>query len=178
MLRNRHLLYGNSKVIKNSFLVFSKIGNASSCFCFWFLFGFSHASIRSACRWSSLKACLSVLFDSVGDFLFLSNIDPPFVQTPPHKISIPIKGRLPGCLAEFSEGFTVKGFAIHNTRDFKIQRRGRKQQLCTCITLNCTFLCPFLHDYDVKMAISLFTEYIKEQRRNFISLSQLECCSP
>ena len=24
-----------------------------------------------------------------------------------------------------------------------------KQQLCTCIKLFCTFLCPFLHDYDV-----------------------------
>ena len=26
-----------------------------------------------------------------------------------------------------------------------------KQQLCTCITLFCTFLCPFLHDYNVNM---------------------------
>ena len=49
-----------------------------------------------------------------------------------------------------------------DNRDFKIQRRGRqreckkkgfisKTQLCTCITLFCTFLLPFLHDYDVKM---------------------------
>ena len=71
---------------------------------------------------------VSVPFDSVGDFLFLSNIDPPFAQTPPHKVSILIKGRLPGCLAEFSDGFTVKGFAIHNTRDFKIQRSGRQRE--------------------------------------------------
>ena len=46
-------------------------------------------------------------------------------------------------------------------RDFRVQRRERqreckkknvlqaKQQLCTCIKLFCTFLCPFLHDYDV-----------------------------
>ena len=45
-------------------------------------------------------------------------------------------------------------------RDFRVQRRERqreckkknvlqaKQQLCTCIKLFCTFLCPFLHDYD------------------------------
>ena len=26
-----------------------------------------------------------------------------------------------------------------------------KQQLCTCITLFCTFLCSFLHDYEVDM---------------------------
>ena len=26
-----------------------------------------------------------------------------------------------------------------------------KQQLCTCTMLFCTFLCPFLHDYDVNM---------------------------
>ena len=127
MLRNRHLLYETSKVIKNSFLLFSKIGNASLCFCFWLLFGFSLASIRSACRWIHLRP-VSVPFDSVSDFLFLSNIDPPFAQTLPHKISILIKGRLPGCLAEFSEGFTVKGFAIHNSRDFKIQRRGRQRE--------------------------------------------------
>ena len=46
---------------------------------------------------------------------------------------------------------------------FKIQRRGRQQErqktvgfiskttTCTCTTLFCTFLCPFLHDYDVNM---------------------------
>ena len=31
-----------------------------------------------------------------------------------------------------------------------------KQQLCTCTTLFCTFLCPFMHDYDVNMTNFLF----------------------
>ena len=67
--------------------------------------------------------------------------------------------------------FNVKLFIIPGSqrlhvyiRDFKIQRRGRQQerqinnrfykqkkQLCTCTTPFCTFLCPFLHDHDVKM---------------------------
>ena len=29
----------------------------------------------------------------------------------------------------------------------------KNQQLCKCITLVCTFLCPFLHDYDLKMPL-------------------------
>ena len=30
------------------------------------------------------------------------------------------------------------------------------EQLCTCVTLFCTFLCPFLHDYDVKILNFVF----------------------
>ena len=33
---------------------------------------------------------------------------------------------------------------------------------------------PFLHDYDVKCLISRFMEDVNKQRRNFISLSELE----
>ena len=58
-------------------------------------------------------------------------------------------------------------FVSRDNRDFKNQRRGRQRErqknnrFCkqnnnfahelTCITLFCTFLRPFLHDYDVKM---------------------------
>ena len=69
-----------------------------------------------------------------------------------------------------------------DSRDFKIQRRGRQRErqkaigfisktiYCTCITLFCTFLCPLLHDYDVKMHNFAFIECVKKQRRNFTSL--------
>ena len=43
-----------------------------------------------------------------------------------------------------------------------------KQQLCTCITLVCTFLCPFLYDYDVKMPDM---EYVKQRRNLFLFLN-------
>ena len=33
---------------------------------------------------------------------------------------------------------------------------------------------PFLHDYDVKMPYFAFMEDVNKQRRNFISLSELE----
>ena len=73
-----------------------------------------------------------------------------------------------------------------NTRDFKIQRRGRprdrqktiglisKKQLCTCITLFCTFLSRFCATTTWKCLISRFMEDVNKQRRNFISLSELE----
>ena len=35
-----------------------------------------------------------------------------------------------------------------------------KQQLCTCTTLFCTFLCPFLHDYDVNIHNFAFYELL------------------
>ena len=51
----------------------------------------------------------------------------------------------------------------------RIQRRGRQreryQQLC--ITLFCTFLCPFLHDYDVKMHSFAFYGVHKEATTKF-----------
>ena len=77
-----------------------------------------------------------------------------------------------------------------NTRDFKIQRRGRqrerkkktiglisKKQLCTCITLFCTFLSRFCTTTTWKCLISRFMENVNKQRRNFISLSELEYSS-
>ena len=40
--------------------------------------------------------------------------------------------------------------------------------------LFCTFLCPFLHDYDVNWClISRFMEDVNKQRRNFISITVL-----
>ena len=64
-----------------------------------------------------------------------------------------------------------------NSRDFKIQQRRRQQehtkktigfisqqQLCMCNTLFGTFLCPFLHDYDVKMPNLVFYEDVNKQQ--------------
>ena len=39
----------------------------------------------------------------------------------------------------------------HRERQKNNRSRLAKQQVCTCITLLCTFLCSRLHDYDVKM---------------------------
>ena len=36
-----------------------------------------------------------------------------------------------------------------------------------------TFLCPFLHDYDMKMPTFAFYGVRNKQRRNFVSLSAL-----
>ena len=49
-----------------------------------------------------------------------------------------------------------------------------KQQLRTCITLFCTFLCPFLHDYDVKMPnLAFYAGDVNKQLGYLISLSVL-----
>ena len=60
-------------------------------------------------------------------------------------------------------GQTLAAVSGQENRDFKIQRRGRNENVKKTIgfiskttTLHvhhafCTFLCPFLHDYDVKM---------------------------
>ena len=53
-------------------------------------------------------------------------------------------------------------------------RRGR-QQLRTCITLFCTFLSRFCTTTTWKCLISRFVEDVNKQRRNFISLSELDC---
>ena len=64
-----------------------------------------------------------------------------------------------------ASGFPVITFSLRfNTRDFKIQRRGRQRErkktigfISKTTTLHvhyafqCTFPCPFSHDYDVKM---------------------------
>ena len=76
---------------------------------------------------------------------------------------------------------------VNDIRDFKIQRRGRqrerekktkgfisKQQLCTCITFFCTFLSCFCTTSTWKCLISRFKGDVNKQRRNFISLSELE----
>ena len=82
-------------------------------------------------------------------------------------------------------------------KDFKTQRRGRHRKLQkkktttttttitttgfiskkttrTCITLVFTFLCPFLHDYNVKMPNFAFYGVRKEATTNLASLSELE----
>ena len=41
------------------------------------------------------------------------------------------------------------------------------KQLCTCMTLFCTFLCPFLHDYDVKMPNDAFYGRYKQATTKF-----------
>ena len=43
----------------------------------------------------------------------------------------------------------------------------KNQPLCTCITLFCTFLCPFLHDYDVKMPNLAFYGVCKQATAKF-----------
>ena len=62
-----------------------------------------------------------------------------------------------------------------------------KQQLCTCITLFCTFLCSFLYDYDVDMPNLAFYRVRKQATEKFYfsfctwiwSLGiQLQVCSP
>ena len=70
-----------------------------------------------------------------------------------------------------------------SNRDFKIQRRGRqrerqknlkKQQLRTCITLFCTFLCRFCTTTRWKLCLSSrFMEDVNKQRRKLISLPEL-----
>ena len=47
-----------------------------------------------------------------------------------------------------------------------------KQQLCTCITLFCTFFLPSLHDYDVKMRI--FTSCGRREHKKRLSFTFLE----
>ena len=71
---------------------------------------------------------------------------------------------------------------LWNNGDFKIQRRGRltrtsknsrwKQQVCTCIKLVCTFLYPFLRDYDLKMPNFACFGVIKQATTKFISFSE------
>ena len=74
-----------------------------------------------------------------------------------------------------------------NVRDFKIQRRGRQRErqknemfnkqnhnFCTYITLSCTFLSCFCTTSTWKCLISRFKEDVNKQRRNLISLPELE----
>ena len=76
---------------------------------------------------------------------------------------------------------------VNDIRDFKIQRRGRqrerekktkgfisKQQLCTCITFFVHFFPVFARLRREKCLISRFKGDVNKQRRNFISLSELE----
>ena len=51
-----------------------------------------------------------------------------------------------------------------------------ERQLRNWITLFCILLCPFLHDYDVKMPLVIlrFMEIVNKQRRNFISILNLD----
>ena len=46
--------------------------------------------------------------------------------------------------------------------------RFTKQQLCTCITLFCTFFLLSLHDYDVKMPIFTFCGRREHKKRLFV----------
>ena len=47
-----------------------------------------------------------------------------------------------------------------------------KQQLCTCITLFCAFLCRLCTTTTWKCLISHFTDNVNRWRRNFISLPE------
>ena len=49
-----------------------------------------------------------------------------------------------------------------------------KQQLSTCTSLFCTFLCRFLHDYDVKLPNFTFSGGRKQATTKCYSLSKLE----
>ena len=56
------------------------------------------------------------------------------------------------------------------TKDFTIRRRDgneKKQQLCTCISLFCTFLCRFCTTTTWNYLIFLFREDVNKQRHNF-----------
>ena len=78
-------------------------------------------------------------------------------------------------------------FPLQNS-DFEIRRRKRerqrsnkfrkvKQQLCTCSTLFCTFLCRHCTTARWKYLISRFTEDVNKARRNFSALFKLGCSS-
>ena len=77
---------------------------------------------------------------------------------------------------------TAAKFPNFNNRDFKIQRRGRQRErqknirfnFRTCIALICSFLSRFCTTTTWKCLISRFMENVNKQRRNFISLSELE----
>ena len=60
----------------------------------------------------------------------------------------------------------------HWEREKSNRFRLTKQQLCTCITLFCTFFLPSLHDYDVKMRI--FTFCGRREHKKRLSFSFLE----
>ena len=67
---------------------------------------------------------------------------------------------------------------LKDLRDLKIQRRRRqreRQQLCTCITLFCKFLCPFLYDCDVKMPNFAFYGGRKQATTKFRFSFRLGC---
>ena len=51
----------------------------------------------------------------------------------------------------------------------------RKTQLCTCITLFCTFLHPPCTTTTLKCLIASFMEDVNERRRISVSLSKVEC---
>ena len=61
--------------------------------------------------------------------------------------------------ASYSRFYTMDGLGTLRSNDVdgneNVKKNNRvllaKQQLCTCTMLFCTFLCPFLHDYDVNM---------------------------
>ena len=50
--------------------------------------------------------------------------------------------------------FTQRRWRRQRERQISNRFRQAKQQLCTCITLLCTFLCPSLHDYNLTGARS------------------------
>jgi len=67
-----------------------------------------------------------------------------------------------------------------NNRDFKIQRRGRRRErqknngvykqinsFARASHFFCTFLCPFLHDYDVKIPNFTFFGVRKQATTKF-----------
>ena len=55
-----------------------------------------------------------------------------------------------------------------------VEHSQTKKQLCTCITLFCTFVCRHCTTTTGKCLISRFMEDVNKRRVNFLSLSDLE----
>ena len=63
---------------------------------------------------------------------------------------------------------------IVNNGKLKMRRRRERQQLCTCITLFCTFLCPSTPRLPVKMPNFMFCEGRKQAMTKFILFMNLD----
>ena len=61
-----------------------------------------------------------------------------------------------------------------NVKKQLVEHSQAKQQLCTCITLSCTFLCRHCTTMTGKCLILRFMEDVNKRRVNFLSLSDLE----
>ena len=75
--------------------------------------------------------------------------------------------------------FTIETLRCHNSEDNDNFKKNQyvetaEQQLCTCITLLCTFLSRHCTTTTGKCLFSRFTEDVNKRRLNFLSLSELE----